>query len=228
MRYGDDFIYKSLTNEQLSYLYGLFITDGYISKMSEGKQGQEYYRLGIELKEKDKDILEKILQLLPDGHIYQRTRNTNFKENYICYSFNYYELDFISWLIKQGFPLENKTENAAPPNWNYDENAFWRGVIDGDGSIGFTKVKNKWQYPYLSLTTKSEKLKEAFHSYLLKTINFNEKNHRNKRDNIYNIKLINKRCLDFCRNIYKNNTIYLNRKYNKYLEILEWEKKENE
>ena len=49
------------------------------------------------------------------------------------------------------------------------------GVIDGDGSIGFTKVKNKWQYPYLSLTTKSEKLKEAFHNYLLKTINVNEK-----------------------------------------------------
>lgn len=218
-------MYKNLTNEQLSYLYGLFITDGFLT-IKKKENNHIYYMLGIELQEKDKDILEKIYQLLPEGHIYQRIRNTNFKNDYICYSFYYLKQDFPLWLIENGFPLENKTELAAPPNWNYDENAFWRGVLDGDGSIGLRHTK-QWLYPFISLTTKSEKLKLAYHNFLLKTINFNERNKRNKRDNIYNITICNKRAIALSKIIYKDNTIHLDRKYNKYLEILEWERNKN-
>ena len=107
-------MYKNLTNEQLSYLYGLFITDGFLI-IKKKIDNHIYYTLGIELQEKDKDILEKIHQLLPEGHVYQRTRNTNFKNNYTCYSFYYLKQDFPLWLIQNGFPLENKTENAIPP-----------------------------------------------------------------------------------------------------------------
>ena len=40
-----------------------------------------------------------------------------------------------------GFPIENKTINARPPICKYDINAFWRGVIDGDGSLGIRQGK---------------------------------------------------------------------------------------
>ena len=217
-------MYKNLTNEQLSYLYGLFITDGFLT-IKKRDSGKIYYELGIELNEKDSDILNKILKLLPEGHIYNRTRNTNFKENYTCNRFYYLKQDFPIWLIEKGFPLENKTENAAPPNWDYDENAFWRGVIDGDGSLGIRKCKTKiGTEPYISLTTKSEKLKLAYHDYILKITGLNEKNKRNKRDNVYNIVLAKTRCWKICDELYKNDNIHLNRKYNKYLEILEWRK----
>lgn len=217
-------MYKNLTNEQLSYLYGLFITDGFLT-IEKRDNGKIYYKLGIELNEKDSDILNKILKLLPEGHIYNRIRNTNFKENYTCYSFYYLKQDFPIWLIEKGFPLENKTENAAPPNWEYDENAFWRGVIDGDGSLGIRKCNTKiGTEPYISLITKSEKLKLAYHDYILKITGLNEKNKRNKRDNVYNIVLAKTRCWKICDELYKNDNIHLNRKYNKYLEILEWRK----
>ena len=217
-------MYKNLTNEQLSYLYGLFITDGFLI-IKKKIDNHIYYTLGIELQEKDKDILEKIHQLLPEGHVYQRTRNTNFKNNYTCYSFYYLKQDFPLWLIQNGFPLENKTENAIPPTWKYDENAFWRGVIDGDGSLGIRKYGTKiGTEPYISLTTKSDQLKLAYHNYILKITGFNEKNKRNKRDNIYNIVLAKSRCWEICNELYKNDSIHLNRKYNKYLEILEWRK----
>ena len=52
-------MYKNLTNEQLSYLYGLFITDGFLI-IKKKIDNHIYYTLGIELQEKDKDILEKI------------------------------------------------------------------------------------------------------------------------------------------------------------------------
>ena len=217
-------MYKDLTNEQLSYLYGLFITDGFLI-IKKKTDNHIYYTLGIELQEKDKDILEKIHQLLPEGHVYQRTRNTNFKNNYTCYSFYYLKQDFPLWLIQNGFPLENKTENAIPPIWEYDENAFWRGVIDGDGSLGIRKCGTKiGTEPYISLTTKSDQLKLAYHNYILKITGFNEKNKRNKRDNVYNIVLAKSRCWKICNELYKNDSIHLNRKYNKYLEILEWRK----
>ena len=215
-------MFKNLTNEECSYLYGLFITDGFLTTRQRDN-GKIDYSLGIELQEKDKDILEKIYQLLPEGHIYSRIRDTNFKTNYSCYSFYYLKQDFLLWLIEKGFPLKNKTENACPPNWEYDENAFWRGVIDGDGSIGLRYTRNIL-YPFISLTTKSEPLKLAYHEYLLKTINFNEKNHRNKRDNIYNITICNNRAMLLGENLYKNATIFLDRKHNEYLNCIEHQK----
>ena len=72
--------------------------------------------------------------------------------------------------------------------------------------------------------TKSEKLKLAYHDYILKITGLNEKNKRNKRDNVYNIVLAKTRCWKICDELYKNDNIHLNRKYNKYLEILEWRK----
>lgn len=216
-------MYKNLTNEQISYIYGLFLTDGYLHKAIQSTK--TYYSLELELQARDKDIVEQLYTLLHEGHLAFRTRDTNFKKNVSNVIFRYSRQDLPIWLLQHGFPETNKTFAACPPNWDYDEGAFWRGIIDGDGSLGIRKCQTKiGTEPYISLTTQSEFLKLAYHEYILKITGFNEQNKRNKRDNIYNIVLTKAHCWNLCETLYKNDTIHLKRKYEKYLEIMNWRK----
>lgn len=217
--------FQNLTLEQQSYIYGIFLTDGSISKI---KNKEDSYNTSLELNIKDADIINKIQQLLPEVSITTRTRNTNFKDNYESIILRYYSNDFPKQLFEMGFPKSDKTENAIPPNNKYDERAFWRGVIDGDGSLGIRKISNnRGLEPFVSLTTKSEKLKESYCTFLYKITGKKYNPKPNKRDNIYNIlisKSSAKKVLDY---IYQNASIYLERKYNKYIEINDFIKQTN-
>lgn len=208
-----------ITLEEKSYIYGLLITDGTINIVNpEAYTGQ----VKLELNKRDEDIIDKLCSIVPYSVKHERTRNTNFLSNYHSVSFNVYRQYFIKDLIDFGFPIENKTENAKPPIVEYDENAFWRGVLDGDGSIGIRKEKSRHS-AFLSLTTKSEELKNAFCKYVnrLSGVHCNPK--RNKRDSIYNITIAGTMACKILKEVYKNSTIHLDRKYNKYLECLKWE-----
>ena len=195
--------------EQISYLYGLLITDGYLVN----NKGYEY--LSIELQELDREFLERLSKYF-QCHLYSRTRNTNFKEDFSSIRLTISDNKIIEKILQMGFPKENKTLNAAPPITEYSEKDFWRGVIDGDGSLGIRK-----RGVYLNLTTKSEFLKNAFVS-LVKNITGLEMNvHRNIRDNIYNLTVTSHNAQKLIKWIYEDSIsdFYLPRKYEKYLEI---------
>lgn len=208
---------NNLTLEQISYIYGLLLTDGSIHQK---KDLNNSYQTSLEVQYKDKDIIDKLNNLFPNSSSYERIRDTNFKKDCHSISFKYYQKDLPLLLFNMGFPIKDKTNIAQPPIVDYDESAFWRGVIDGDGSLGIRKQsRNRGKEIYLSLTTKSDILKDAFCNYMTKITAKKYNPKRNQRDNIYNITCSQgsaKRVLD---DIYKNANIYLNRKYNKYLEI---------
>ena len=151
-----------MTLEEKSYIYGLLLTDGSLDI----KDFKTYSgTVKLEVAYKDKDIIEKLYNIVPYSSIKERTRKTNFSEEYHSIIFSNSRKSFINELIKMGFPLKDKTLLAEPPKIDYDIDAFWRGVIDGDGSLGLRKSKNGLT-PFLSLTTKSELLKNAFCNYL--------------------------------------------------------------
>lgn len=198
-------------NESESYIYGLLITDGslYLSTRNRGK-------VTLEVSEKDHDIVEKLYNEIPNSSIRERIRNTNFKSNYTTKIFSNTRLEFRNKLICQGFPLKNKTLNADTPNIEYNKYHFWRGVIDGDGSLGLTGNNR----PFLSLTTKSENLKNKYLNFLLEELGIIKNINRNKRDNIYNVFLSGNNAIKLAKILYLDNPgIYLERKYNKALEI---------
>lgn len=200
-----------------SYLFGLFGTDGSIKRTSDEKHISE---LSLELI--DKEVLDQIESLIPNCSRSERNRNTNYKTNYHSYVLRCHNKDFITWCENNGFPIKDKTNTFKPPIGHYSEADFWHGVIDGDGSIGIKKAEEQ---PFISLTTKSELLKQAYDDFIEKYTNFRPNNSRNMRDDIYNITLHGKKAITIMSIIYQDKVIGIERKYQNYLSNKDWQGK---
>lgn len=202
--------------KNISYIYGLFVTDGniYIQK------GKNKGKCVLELSYKDKDIIEKLYNIIPNCFIRERVRNTNFSKQYHSISINNYTKEFRQKLFEYGFPKRNKTLNANIPIKEYSESDFWRGVIDGDGSIGITKNSE----PFISLVTKSDCLFNAYLEMLKRNFNLYKVVNKNKRDNCYNIVVKNEDAIALGEFLYNKASVYINRKYEKFLEFKNWKR----
>lgn len=201
--------------KEKSYIYGLLGTDGNLC-LQERNRG----RVSLEVNIKDRDIVEKLFSIVPNSSITERTRNTNFKEDYHSIIFRNSQKDFRDELIEFGFPTENKTNNFTIPIQEYSEADFWRGVIDGDGSVSFTSDG----FPFVSLVTKSEPLKIAYCDMLLRNFNISKNIQRNKRDGVFNIMVFKEQAQQLCEFLYKDAVISLDRKRSNALKALEWQR----
>lgn len=118
-----------------SYLFGFLLADGslYLNSRNRG-------RVQIEISYNDIDIIEKIYENFPyKSTITSRERVTNFKTDYKSIIWGCHQLEFREQLLELGFPRQDKTNVANTPHKKYLKPAFWRGYIDGDGSIGIYK-----------------------------------------------------------------------------------------
>ena len=198
----------NITIEDFSYILGLFYADANITQKGNCKT------VNYEISIQDKDIIEKLLKIIPDSYVSERIRNTNFKQNYKSISLHTSNKDFINMLIENGYPLKDKACLISIPKKEYSERDFWRGIIDGDGSFGIRKTGC-----YISLVTKSSELKESFIKYVFKITGKKIISNKNKRDDIYNVGV----CVDFAykliKNLYSNSELYIKRKYIKFKEI---------
>lgn len=200
-------------NDIESYIFGLLVTDGSLYLSKKGNKG----KVILEVNNKDSDIIYKLYNIIPNSSVRQRIRNTNFKNNYKTEIFSNSRKEFREFLILNGFQVFKKSENVGPPNSTYNEIHFWRGIIDGDGSIGITS-KN---IPFISFVTISENLKNNYVKFIEKTLNRKIKTTRNKRDNAYNIMISRKDAIILAKILYidNNNGLYLERKYKKALDL---------
>lgn len=196
-----------------SYLYGLLLTDGSIS-LSTRNRG----KVSLELKIEDKELLYEIQRNVASSSIYFRTRTTNFKERYESAVWYCCRKEFRDKFIYYGIPVKNKSIVGNIPKYKFSISDFWRGVIDGNGSIGITKDDR----PFISLTIMSENLKIAYCEFLYNLFSIKKVVHRNKRDNIYNIVVFDEDAISLGKFLYDNASIYLQRKYEQYLSFMNW------
>ena len=190
--------------EEKAYIIGLLMADGNIS----------HNRLSLSLVESDRHILDKINSLLDSNRplyfINYSQKNQNWKDQYCLLISNKYMCNILKSLgIK-----ENKSLILEYPEWLPDNlfMHFIRGFIDGDGCILKTRNGIEITSTYNFCATVKEKI--------YKLLNIEAGIHKDKRrDNSYSLYIKNyigtKTFLDY---IYKDATIYLNRKYNIYKE----------
>ena len=114
--------------------------------------------------------------------------------------------------------IEQKTLELRFPNIPQElKRHFIRGYIDGDGSINFSTTKNDKRNYYLGIVGTKEFLTEI-NNY------FGKENKMSTKDNItFQINYSgNKQIKKFLDHLYKDATIYLDRKYEKYLDFIKY------
>jgi intein/homing endonuclease len=212
--------FENIDNEQKAYILGLLYADGYV--------GDEHFN-NIVLQLKDREIIEQIAKLLDFTGAIRKSKKGGFKNSKEGYVLNFSSEIMANSLRNIGlYPNKSLTLNNIP---NMPESLlrhFIRGYFDGDGSIILSKhssyhkvagVIKKYEYPcytFMILGTKE---------FIEKIVIIMHLNHYI----ITNTKTEEIKCLRVCAKcdanylynyLYDNSTIYLERKYSKWLEVL--------
>lgn len=193
--------FENINDEFSAYWLGFIYADGYVD--------EKRNILRIELGEKDKNHLEKLLISLDSNHVinYRETKNT--------YWVSISDKKLITNLKLQGIKQKKSLTCTFPTNLNNEIiKDFIRGYFDGDGSI-YTIGKNGAGVGIIGT--------ESFLFNLRKIILENTKVSKmrlrsvNKENKMFRLEIYNKKdTILFSNWLYKNSKIHLTRKYNKY------------
>lgn len=204
----------NLNNPFYAYLFGFIQTDGHLYKNTRNRG-----RLSIEVNKKDEDILWAFKSLIPfNSSITERVRETNFSNNYTSVIWRVYDKRFRDYLESWGLVSGCKSELIKPPSCSFSKLDYFRGLIDGDGSLGLTSKG----FPFLSLVTSSSHIVVEYLELINQITGKVKTSNRNKRDSIYNIVVYKEDAQILARNLYYDGCLCLTRKLIKANQVLSW------
>lgn len=203
--------------EESMYWIGFLYADGYVHN----KNGR--YLITIDLSTKDRKHLEKFKSFLSAGvSIRDNIRKKATKEYYTS-NITISSKRLFDRLTELGF-TNNKTYNAKVHDSLIHEPAFWRGVFDGDGWISKSCTR-KYNYYWVGLCGTFNTI-QSYIEFIKTKIDTDVENPRYKKGtkNNYETAFVNEVAKRVLELLYKDATVYLDRKYQKYLEFKEQEK----
>lgn len=221
----NNYDHNLVIDNNFSYMIGLFQTDGTMSKF-ERNRGKFLLSLSV----KDSDIIYKIKDIIPYNYkISNRIKHTKFKRDNKIYEYHneiitYCVMNqfFRNFLFENGIPYGKKSKIInIPKSEKLSKYDYIRGLVDGDGSLGFTKKG----FPYIGFVTESDDMKFFIIDFISEITGKDRKvNNRNKRDNIYNIVIYKEDAIRFCELVYYENCLSINRKYETARNIINWKR----
>ncbi|MFE3445491.1 hypothetical protein ACFXNW_20880 [Nocardia sp. NPDC059180] len=167
----------------MAYMIGLLQTDGSHEGSIEAKG-----RVSLELAIRDERILARIAEILPCySSIKYRTRTTNFAENHQTATLWFFDKEVRRSIASLGVSVGPKSGIIQPPGEPFAEPDYLRGLLDGDGSVGFT-CKGE---PFISFVTSSAAAAEFFCWIVKRVCGVTRTARRNKRDGVFNVMVKN-------------------------------------
>ncbi|MET8982716.1 LAGLIDADG family homing endonuclease [Streptomyces sp. NPDC004539] len=203
-----------LSIPEYAYMYGFLQADGHLAQ-GLGQKG----RLRVEISAKDIELLRSFQKLTPYySSIRERTRSTNFTETHTSAIWTLCSLEARTTLNELGLPYGRKSKTIAPPNAPYEHRDYLRGLIDADGSVGFTSQG----FPFVSLTTASTATASHLRDYARDVTGAERTLKRNARDAIYNILYTKENAQRLAADLYYPGCISLERKQNAADSLSSW------
>ncbi|MBS1796500.1 MAG: LAGLIDADG family homing endonuclease [Acidobacteria bacterium] len=211
-------IILTLENPFYAYLFGLIQTDGHLYQNTRNRG-----RLSIELSQRDEELLIKLQKALPfNSSLSRRKRNTNFSEDYHSAVWNVFDKRFRDFLIENGIPCGRKMDNITIPVCKYSKPDYFRGLIDGDGSLGLTGNG----FPFISFITKSPKIAFEYIDFIQSITKKVKTSSKNKRDGVFNIAVFKEDAQEIVNLLYYQNCLALQRKIMNAENVLRWKRPE--
>jgi hypothetical protein len=194
---------KLVDNDITAYIAGLYGADG----------SNEKSAISIGLQTTDKEILEKISSYFNyTGSLYTMKESIRLTIS---------DHDFRKFFEKRGV-VKNKTHDYQVPDFYLYNAHFWRGMIDGDGCI-FKYEKQYTSYGVSLVGTKHtiEAFKKFCEFILDKPVKVKPYKIKSAIE-VYSINFVGKIYLPLLNALYEDleDNMYITRKYNKYLEII--------
>lgn len=214
--------FENIDCEEKAYFLGLIISDGNVFIPEENSENRSA-SISITLDLKDEYILEKFGKVLGAnvkvGHDGRGCGQLAIRSNQMAKD-----------LAKYGVVPRKSFNTYLPEIPNNMYKHLIRGIMDGDGSIQLIKAKcNNKTYKKIDfcgthrlMEDISNKLYECLHLDNKPEV-YDYKNRQLSEIHIQNLKDI----LKYCNWIYEGATIYLKRKFDKYLEIINYYKQDN-
>lgn len=200
---------------ELAYLFGLLQTDGHLSRTTRNRG-----RASIEIQVRDRSVLDQFKNLLPIySSMRTRKRTTSFKQDAEFASWSLYDENLRTSLHTLGVPYGAKSRTVGlPKTEDFSRRDYFRGLVDGDGSLGITKRG----FPFVSFCTVSPLLAEGYLAYVREITGKQKSSTPNKRDGAHNIAVFKEDAQKLATTLYKNCGIAISRKASKAAEISAW------
>ncbi|MFG2382404.1 hypothetical protein [Streptomyces avermitilis] len=196
--------FMDLEDPNYAYMFGFLQADGHLEQ-GVGQKG----KLSVEINVRDIEILRKFQQLTPyKSSIRERTRSTNFAKTHHSATWTVCALEARTLLNACGLPYGRKSKDVAPPRGQFSHRDYLRGVIDADGSVGYTSQG----YPFVSLTTQSTAIGAYLCFYAGKVTGAERTLKRNARDSVYNILYTKENAQELAAHLYYEDCLSLARK----------------
>ncbi|MFD0417488.1 LAGLIDADG family homing endonuclease [Streptomyces sp. NPDC127108] len=173
----------------------------------------------MEISACDSAILYEFQRLTPyNSTISERTRSTNFAETHTSAIWNLHSLEARTTVNRLGLPYGRKSKVVGPPSVAFSQRDYVRGIVDADGSIGYTGQG----LPFVSLTTASTAVARYFSQHAHALTGAERTLTRNARDGVYNVLYVTETAQALAADLYYPDCLALERKQSSATSVLSW------
>lgn len=203
---SDDTLFEKIDNEEKAYWLGFLYADGSITYNLEKTK----YVIELGLAIKDYNHLEKFKKFLKCKNNIKLREKTKSCRLIICSKKMCEDLIKLGCVPNKSLILKYPTEEQVPLEL---QKHFIRGYFDGDGSIGLSKTRTT---PKITLIGTIEFINDFKKLFPKGIIQIKDKRHLN---NTFSIRFNVQQGIGFLYTIYKDSEIYLDRKYERYINL---------
>ncbi len=216
--------FNKIDTEEKAYLLGFLYADGY--------NNEEKGVISISLQERDREILEKFKILLESEYPLYKAEYYDRPNNQIQYALTVRSRQISKKLAELGCWQKKSSNLLFPTEEQVPKhliNHFLRGMWDGDGGIRKCYIKSKkhkrlcGRMMVSCVLTSTEEFCSSVNKLLKESIGINSNYYlqRNNTANTWNLAVQgNIQIKKFLIWLYNDSTIWLNRKYETYIEII--------